>query len=75
MVAERDGGLSTLYLYPQQSVLRIFLSSACLFSEDVIVWLWYFFVNLDIYIYIKDYIALYKERSVTKIVVGLTFVV
>ena len=44
MMIERGGGLSTLY-------------HGCSHSDDGIVWLWHFLVNLFIYLYI--YICIY----------------
>ena len=53
MVIGRDGGLSTLChscrFACQQRVLKTFSDPVYFHSEDGVVWLWHFLVNLDIY--------------------------
>ena len=53
MVIGRDGGLSTLChscrFACQQRVLKTFSHLVYFHSEDGVVWLWHFLVNLDIY--------------------------
>ena len=54
----RDGGLSTLCQScesaRQQKVLKTFPDTGYLLSEDTLVWLWYFLVNLYIWLTISS---------------------